>query len=175
MKQRISFAIGLMLGLLLAVLPVRTAAAATVRYDFDRDVDMSRWQYLAWAAPVRPDAPMIERRLARAIEAGFSGRGYTLVAEPGKADFVVEFEAAAWRDVQFTSVYQGPAFGRTARLEREPRGALSIVVVNRATGRVAWHGTVVDDLATDPQQADKRTARAVEKLLKKFPARGGTR
>jgi hypothetical protein len=151
------------------------AAAATVRYDYDRGTDFSKWQYVAWAAPLDSTATMTERRLALAIAAGFAGRGYILVAEPPKADFLISFQAAAWQDARLEESFHGPAFPRTIRVEREPRGALVIRVVDRKSGRLAWRGVVADDLAPDPESADKKTAKAIAKLLEKFPARGGTK
>lgn len=151
------------------------ARAASTRYDYDRDVDFSRWQYLAWAVPVSPEASITERRLARAIEAGFSGRGYTLTTDAAKADFLVDFGATAWRDARVSTQWNGPRFGRSLQVDREVRGALRIVVIERRTGKVAWHGVVSDEVAGDPAKADQRTAKAVEKLLRKFPARGGAR
>jgi len=154
---------------------VGTAGAATVRYDIDRSVDVSGWESMAWVPTVKADSSIQGRRIARAIESGFAGRGYTLVADPQQADFLVTYRAAAWRDVRLETTAYSPAFGRSARLEREPMGSLAIQVVDRRTGKVVWHGVVSDALAGNPDQADKRTTKAVEKLLKKFPARGGGR
>lgn len=175
MKKRLTILALFLVAAFAAAGSTGPANAATVRYDYDRDVNFTPWRTFAWAVPVNAAASIQERRLARAVEAGFTGRGYTLVADPRKADFLVDFEAAAWRDVRFESSWNGPAFGRTARVTREPKGALVVRVANRATGRLAWHGVVSDDLAQDPAQADKRTAKAVAQLLKKFPARGGAK
>lgn len=149
------------------------ALASTVTYDFDRDVDFSKWTFAAWRTPERPGASMTEKRLARAVESGFAGRGYVLVAERPRADFLIDYRAAAWQDVSLEGNLGGPGFHRYARVNREARGALVIDVYERATGRLAWHGVVSDALADDPAEADRKTAKAVEKLLKKFPARGG--
>lgn len=118
---------------------------------------------------------MEERRIARAVEAGFAARGYVLAADTTRADFVLVARAGAWQDVHVEAQPYGPLRGRSARLEREARGALWVQVYDRRTGRLAWHGVVADALASDPAQADKRTARAVAKLLAHFPARGGAR
>lgn len=148
------------------------AAASTVKYDYDRDVDFSQWARAAWRLPV-PGSGMTEKRIAKAVEAGFKGRGYTFVDAPEQADFVIDFRAAAWQNTRLEEAFHGPAFGRSLYVSREARGALVIEVYEHATGRLAWRGVVSDALAGDPDKADKKTARAVEKLLKKFPARGG--
>ena len=149
------------------------AAASTVKYDFDRDVDFSKWTTMAWSSPAGPALSMTETRIAKAVEMGFQNRGYTRVESPAQADFVIDWRAAAWQDVRLDDTFRGPAFGRTLSVRREARGALVIDVHDARTGRLVWHGVVTDALAGDPEQADRKTAKAVEKLLKKFPMRGG--
>ena len=58
----------------------------------------------------------------------------------------------------------GTAVAATVKVEADHR-----------TGKVAWQGVVSDALADTPEQADRRTAQAVEKLLRKFPVSGGGR
>jgi len=145
------------------------ASAATVKYDYDRDVDFAAWKTFAWSGPAAPGASLTEKRLERAVEDGFEAKGYRLVERPAEADFLIACRAAAWRDVSLSESWHGPAFGRDLSVQRVARGALLVDVVDRRTGRLAWRGTVSDDLAGSPEQADKRTAKAVEKLLKKFP------
>lgn len=150
------------------------AMAATVKYDYDRDIDFSKWANAAWAGPQAADASMIEKRLEKAIENGFRDRGYAFVTDRAQAEFLVAYEAGAWQDRSLNGT-GGPLIGRSMYVRRENRGALVVRVYERATGELAWHGVVADALAGDPDQADKRTAKAVAALLKKFPARGGDR
>lgn len=150
------------------------AAASTVKYDFDREVDFSKWAYVAWRTDERPDASMVDKRIGKAVEAGFEARGYVLTQDRTKADFVIDYRVAAWQDVSLEGNLAGPALGpRYARVNRESMGALVIHVYDGQTGKLAWHGVVSGALASNPEQADKRTAKVVEKLLRKFPARGG--
>lgn len=166
------FALPVMVSLFLTVVAT-TSWATTIRYDYDRGTDFSTWRTFAWAPPVNPTPTIEERRLARAVDAGFLGRGYRLTAAVGDADFLVEYQAAAWRDVRLETSFRGPYLGRTAQVVREPRGALVIRVVDRRTGRLVWHGMVADELTADRAKADQRTMNAVAKLLKKFPVQGG--
>jgi hypothetical protein len=147
--------------------------ASTVKYDYDRDVDFSKWRQAAWKASVGAAPSMASKRIAKALEAGFAAKGYPFVANPAEADFVVEYHIAAGQDVEIVESFHGPVLGRSVWVEREAMGSLAVRVYDRKTGKVAWHGVVTDALADDPDQADKKTAKAVEKLLKKFPARAG--
>lgn len=157
---------------MLAVLGFAAAAvASTVKYDFDRGIDFAPWKTFAWAAAGAPLTSLPERRIERSLEDGFKAKGYAFVPGPGQADFVIAYQAGAWRDVEVSESFHGPAFGRQVRVDRVPKGVLVVSVFERTTGRLAWRGMVSDALASDPQQADKKTAKAVAKLLKSFPPR----
>lgn len=149
------------------------AMASSIQYDYDRDVNFSTWTLAAWRGDQHEDATMTEKRLEKAVEDGFKARGYTFVEDPAQADFVITYRAGAWQERSIQGVYSGPAFGRSLYVQREQVGRLVINVYERKTGKLAWHGTVTDVLASNPEQADQKTAKAVAKLLKKFPARGG--
>jgi len=144
--------------------------ASSIRYDVDRTVDFSTWKNVAWKV-TPPTVSMPERRIRQALKAGFEGRGYTFVETPLAADFIVSYRAAAWGEVEVSGAWYGPGFGRHVQTQRVPKGVLIVEVFERATGRLAWHGSVSDDLASDADKADERTMKAVAKLLKKFPAR----
>lgn len=147
------------------------ALASTVKYDFDRTMDFSKWRTVAWSAPEAALTTLPERRIQRALEDGFKAKGYTLVATPAQADFVIAYHAGAWRDVQVDNRFYGPGFGRQVRVDRIPMGVLVVDVFERSTGKLAWRGSVTDALADNPEQAEKKTAKAVARLLKSFPAR----
>ena len=162
------FAISRVLAVLLSV--AGTALAATVKYDHDRSVDMSGWKHVAWVSEA-DQLSMKERRIGDAVQAGFAAKGYVFVEEEENADFIVHWRAAAWQDVRLEGGAWSPAFGRDFRVAREAMGTLVVTVYERKGGKVAWRGMVSDGLADNPDQADKRAAKAVEKLLRRFPSR----
>ena len=149
---------------------VATASmASTVRYDYDREVEFSKWKIVAFPASGPVDLSLPERRIRRALESGFKTKGYTFAATPDSADFVIAYHAAAWREPKVNDTFRGPGFGRSLQVERVPMGILIVNLVDRKSGKVAWHGEVVDEIAQDAEKADKKTAKDVEKLLEKFP------
>jgi hypothetical protein len=147
------------------------ALASTVKYDYDRTLDFSPWKRMAWKTPIHPGASMTEQRLQRAIEDGFAAKSYRIVDDPAGADFLVDFRATAWRDVSLNETFSG-RFGRDLSMSRTAMGALVVDVFDARTGRLAWRGMVSDALENDPDKADKKTAKAVRKLLEKFPPPG---
>jgi len=162
------------LSVVVASLSLAVAATASeIKYDYDREVDFSKWARAAWRSTRILEPSMTEKRLAKAVESGFQGRGYTLVDDRTQADFLIEYRAATWQDVEVGETFRGPAFGRSLYVDRTQMGALVINVYDRPSGKLVWRGVVSDAVARDPEKADKRTAKAVEKLLKKFPAQEG--
>ncbi len=158
-------------GMVLVLALVASATASSVKYDYDRTVDFSKWSTVAWRDSWRADASMSARRIEKALAEGFVERGYAFVEEPDDADFILTYRVSTWQDVRLETIHRGPAWGRTVRVDREAVGALIVEVHDRRTGRLAWHGTVSDALARDPDEADRRTGKAVRKLLAKFPER----
>lgn len=156
--------------LVLAVAISATSAhAATVKYDADEAFDFSAWQSWAWKRPELPDATSIaEGRIRRALDEGFTARGYT-GAERNEADFLVDYHAAVGRELRLNESWGLPG-RRDVRVDTYAKGVLIVDVFDRATGRLVWRGSVSDALASDPEKADKKTEKAVAKLLKKFPS-----
>ena len=159
---------------LIAMSIAAAAIASTIQYDYDREVDFSKWKLAVWRSLEKRAETMVDKRIVKAIEAGFAGRGYAMSDDRDQADFVIDYRLAAWQDVSLEGNFRRVGIGGGyARVNREVMGALIIDVYDRKTGKLAWHGMVSDALDDDPDGADKRTAKAVEKLLKKFPAKGG--
>jgi len=144
--------------------------ASTVRYDYDRGIDATRWKRFAWRVADTHPLSLEERRIRRALVAGFAAKGDSLIEGGEQADFLVGYQAAVWGDVRVEGIVRGPGLGRYARIDRVPMGALVVEIFEGKSGILAWHGTVSDALAGDPDQAEQRIGKAVAKLLKKFPS-----
>jgi len=158
------------LTLVLAIAMTTGAArAASVKYDYDKSVDFASYKSWAWSEPETAGGGSIpEARIRQALEAGFVADGF-MQQDRAAVDFFVDYHAAARQDVRFDETFRGPGFGRDLRMNRMPMGVLVVDVIDARTGKLAWRGIVEDALASDPQKADKKTEKAVAKLLKKFP------
>jgi hypothetical protein len=146
------------------------AVASSAAYDFDRTIDFSHWKRFAWKDAPPPDISLVDGRIQRTLEAGLVAKGYSLTTERAEADFLISYHAAAWRDVQIHDRFHGVPFGRALQIDAVPMGTLVVDVHERATGKLVWRGMVSDALSRDPEKADKRTGKAVTRLLDKFPS-----
>jgi hypothetical protein len=146
-----------------------TAYAATVNYDYDRTVDFTTWRKFAWKSPVPADESIAEARTRRVVEEGFLDKGFLPVEAVDRADFWITYQGAGWVDADVDVTWLGPGFGRRGRIEKTPMGTLVVEVIDARTGKVAWHGAVTDKLAKNGDEAEKKTAKAVNQLLKEFP------
>jgi hypothetical protein len=147
------------------------AHAADVKYDYDKTADVSTWKSWAWKQPEPPATGSIaEGRIRRALEEGFAAKGYTNI-EGSTADFLVDYHAAVGRELRVDEGWGFPG-RRDLRVNSYAKGVLIVDVFDGRTGRLVWRGSVSDALASDPAKADKKTEKAVTKLLKKFPPDG---
>lgn len=164
MNRILTFAVTLLTTLILT----GAGRAAEVRYDADPSVDTKAWHTWAWAKPEPQDGGSpAETRIRRELAAGLAAKGYGQAARE-EADFLVDFQAGAQRELRVDRGF-GP-LGRNARVDTQPVGTLLVDAIDRESGRRAWRGLVSDTLASDPEKADKRTAKAIAKLLKEFPS-----
>jgi hypothetical protein len=91
------------------------------------------------------------------------------LASSVKYDYDRAVDCSQWK----TMAWRVPARpNESMSTERVPTGVLIVEIYDRTTGKLAWRGTVTDELASDPEKADKKTAKAVAKLLQKFPPGG---
>jgi hypothetical protein len=166
--RRTQMLVAVAMAIALGLGAVDAARAATLRYDFDATIDFSSWKSWAWKQP-KPESgsSIIDARIRRALDSGFTAAGYDEAA-PDQADFLIDYRATGYREVRIDEGF-GPPLRRSLRVGSQPMGVLTVDVFDRKTGKLAWHGVVSDAIASDPEDADEATAKAVAKLLKKFP------
>lgn len=175
-------------GWMIAPLMLAGCAAMSVSSQEYPQADFSGYRSYAWIAEdplIRPQGtePQISaltaRRIREAIEAELLAKGYTSVAAPAEADFVVAYTVGTRDRIDATSYpvpYRGPwrwswyATATDLRVYRE--GTLSIDIFDGATKQPVWHGRarkqVTGSDVSDPGPVIKR---GVEAILKKFPSR----
>lgn len=150
------------------------AAASTVKLDYDRRADFSTYESWAWKrGEERRGATLAETRIRRALTNGFTERGFERVDDLAEADFLVDYRAAAHGELRVREGFRTPGVGRDLSVDRVPVGTLVVDVFDAETGALVWRGLVSDTLARDPERAEKKTARAVAKLLAQFPPAAG--
>ena len=125
------------------------SACSTVRSTSDYDTTAKFYSYTTFAVEVpRPEAaesPSDLSLTAKAIQTSLQHKGFELVSNPAKADFMVDFSL------------DSPA---------HPRGALSIDIIDQRAQRAVWHGYSKQALA---QPEAPRIQQTVADILAWFP------
>lgn len=167
MKSRI---LGAMSVAVVAATIAGAAAASTAKIDYDRTADLSSYESWAWKrGDEHRGTSLAEARIRRTLAAGFAERGFERVAEVAQADFLVDYHAAAHGELRVREGFRTPGFGRALAVDRVPVGTLVVDVFDAESGALVWRGLVSDTLARDPERAERKTAKAVAKLLARFP------
>lgn len=148
-------------------------------YDYDTRVDFSQLRTFDWMPeqPVTIPDPRREQAVRDEFVAALEARGFKKVSHD--ADFLLVMYAGAEARLQVDafgygygprSTFWGPTAGWVeANVYRD--GTLILDVVNPETDELAWRGTAqgVLDASMNPQQRRELVAKAIDKMLKKFP------
>lgn len=172
------------------IVPLLLAGCATMSVSSQKypQADFSGYRSYAWIAEdplIRPSdtEPQISavtaRRIREAIESELAVKGYTGVASPEDADFVVAYTVGTRERIDAMSYplpYRGPwrwswyAAGTDLRVYRE--GTLSIDIFDGASKQPVWHGRARKEVTgadvSDPGPVIKQ---GVAAILKQFPSR----
>ncbi|MCM2268823.1 MAG: DUF4136 domain-containing protein [Thermoanaerobaculia bacterium] len=149
------------------------AGAASVKYDMDSGADFSRFRTVAFASEASQGVDAItDRRIRAAIRSELEAKGYHLT-EPSEADLTLEYFAVVRQRRELVDT-GGPRFGRSLQLRQHPEGTLVVLFRGAKGGDVVWQGAVTDAVAASPEKADRKTEKAVGKLLEKFPSKKRT-
>jgi len=176
----------LMLPLLLGVC---SAAAQDVRYDFDREKDFSKYKTYKWVAIKGADLPdeLTQKALTRAIDAELATKGLTKT-DSDNADLYIGYQTAVGQEKEFTTFntgwgygpgWGGGWYGYSGMSSATTYGSTSTVYVGQldlsmydpAAKQLVWRGVASKTLdpKAKPEKKQKNIAKAVAKLLKKYP------
>lgn len=159
----------------------------TVRYDFERGADFSRYHTYLWLPAPRPakaqagpfDTSIMDTRVRRVLEAELAARGFR-PGESGQADFQVVCYPQR-QSSRSSQPHLGVGLGLgpvgvgvgapVGERKVESIGALVMEVQDARNGQVVWKGTAESALRTSdsPEEADAAVQSAVRALLKRFP------
>ena len=152
------------------------ALAQKVTYQYDREIDFSRFHRYKWAT-VEND-PQISRitaeHIVSLVNAQLSQKGLVLAAEWRRVDFCVSYQAAVSRQRQINWFGSGAhSFGSmgTAAVSTIDNGTLVVDIYNPAQKQLLWRGIATRsvDLSGNPNKNYENLRKAIEKLLKRFP------
>jgi len=177
----------LFLSTLILFLATSCALGQDVRYNFDKDINFSKFKTYKWV--ILKDAPtandLVTKQLKDAVDAELANKGLTKI-DDDTANLFIGYQAGVGQEKQFTSFssdwgygggwyrggWYGPGGGTTT-------GSTSTIYVGQlvldmydSTNRdLVWRGVASKtlDSKAKPDKQEKKLAKAVKKLLKNYP------
>ncbi len=165
----------------LVLAPVVLLAQKT-SFDYDKTANFAAFKTYALKDGTKVGDPLIDNRIAAAIESELAAKGLTKSAE--KPDVTVVYHVAFDKKQDIT-VYNtggmgyrwGGGWGTTdVRVNEILVGTLVIDIVDANKGELAWRGMGVKevDVQAKADKRDKNINSAVKKILKDFPPKATT-
>ena len=188
----------------LAAVSVLSACASPVNTEstVNPKVDITGYRSFAWISdkPLvarigdsKPANPVIEKQIETAIAEGFQAKGYAMVDDRAKADFLVGFTVGSRDKLRVTTVprahhgYYRGLHGRRARganyygapivsTQTYTEGVLAIDVFDVKSKQPAWHGYSTKTITShDRKNPGPVISEVVTSALTQFPSRAKVR
>ncbi len=165
-------------------------------HDHDSAHDFAGYQTFAWLSEnpmkvgpsVRSPNPLLQPRIMNAVEVALGDKGYRLVNEPKKADFVLSFTVGSREKIRvdsYPSMSMGYATGypghwgwgaayhccaSDTKVREYTTGILAIDVFDVKERRPVWHGAASKNInEKDRKNMDQTVTAAVDAILAGFP------
>ena len=177
----------LFLSTLILFLATSCAFGQDVRYNFDKDINFSKFKTYKWV--ILKDAPtandLVAKQLKDAVDAELSTKGLTKI-DDDTANLFIGYQAGIGQEKQFTSFssdwgygggwYRGGWYGpgggtTTGSTSTIYVGQLVLDMYDSANRDLVWRGVASKtlDSKAKPDKQQKNLAKAVKKLLKNYP------
>ena len=177
----------LFLSTLIFFLVTSCAFGQDVRYNFDKDINFSKFKTYKWV--ILKDAPtandLVTKQLKDAVDAELATKGLTKI-DDDTANLFIGYQAGVGQEKQFTSFssdwgygggwYRGGWYGpgggtTTGSTSTIYVGQLVLDMYDSANRDLVWRGVASKtlDSKAKPDKQQKNLAKAVKKLLKNYP------
>jgi len=160
---------------LLAAFASLPAAAQKVETDYDHSVNFSQFHTYSWGH-VHSSDPFAEARIREDVDRVLQARGWQQV--PMGGDVTLTAVAERRNRAEYDTFYEGLGPGwrwrgwggiSTTTVETVPVGTLVIDVYQTGSHHLVWRGMAHDTLSDNPEKNAKKLAKAIDKMLSKFP------
>lgn len=175
--RRLSFPFLLLVGLV-------AGCAAPVHVEYN-SASYTQWHNFAWEAPKQGavknpilDSGILSTRVEKAVSETLAGAGYSKVAKPDEADFLVTYHTAMQLrnqpqpSISFAYGTFGPGFNTLFLTQPGPQqvkeGSLIIDVIDAKTRKLVWRGWITSGLLQS-NYSQQAVDRAVHRIFSKFP------
>lgn len=161
--------------LLALALAPRTLEAQTVKIDFDKQTDFSKYKTFAWSESQEPAVNLANHvRITRAIEAELLADGL-VKAESGPPDLKVRYVGKVEQKLRGSSYstgsnWQSNDLRTMVDIKKVKEGTLIVELYDRATRLLVWRSVATDTPAT-PDQIEQQIQDFVKKSFADFPPR----
>ena len=177
----------LFLSTLILFLAISCAYGQDVRYNFDKDINFSKFKTYKWV--ILKDAPtandLVTKQLKDAVDAELATKGLTKI-DDDTANLFIGYQAGVGQEKQFTSFssdwgygggwYRGGWYGpgggtTTGSTSTIYVGQLVLDMYDSANRDLVWRGVASKtlDSKAKPDKQQKNLTKAVKKLLKNYP------
>lgn len=179
-------------GALLAGLLVALTGCSTIESGshYDESADFGRYENWAWIAEDPniqtgddlPISPLTHAKIRDAIREQLLLKGYTMVEDPERADFVVSYSVGSRDKLRVTSypvAYRGPwgwhvlgsrYYVHEYEEHSYTEGTLAVDIFDADSKRPVWHGWASKTItASDRENPSEVIVRGVAKLMEPFP------
>lgn len=177
------------LAVLSLLITASSAFAQTVRYDFDKDKDFSKYKTYKWVPLQGGDQvdDLTARQITAAIDSELAKKGLTKT-DSDNADLYIGYQTAISTEKQFTAYNTGwgygPGWGRywygyggisTSTTYGSTStiyiGQLDLTMYDSAQKELVWRGTASKTIDTKakPDKKQKNINNGIQKLLKNYP------
>jgi hypothetical protein len=175
-----------------AILTASPLLAQDINTDYDHNYKFNMLKGYSWGK-VQASDPLVEPRLAAAVDHVLQGYGFKESAKSGDAAveqskptvmIVTAIEAknsdqyvAFYRDMSnldWHRGWQGGGFSDSASNLRQIHGGTLIIdIYDGATGKLIWRGTAAEGIARNEKTNQDNVDKSVAALFAKFPPKSG--
>lgn len=142
--------------------------AQTIRVQWDRKADFTRYQSFAWIDGTAAVDPEVNRILVESIENELSVRG--IFPDENEPDLHVVYHASAREEFQVEGGYRRDwesSGGLT--VDSHVAGTLVLDLVDARENRIVWRAIATATVSGNPKKARGRIPSVVQKMFADFP------
>jgi hypothetical protein len=171
--------------LVVGMLSIPCGFAQKVKMGYDKSVDFSKYKSYTWQEPGIQSRPFLYTTVAGSIRNELEGKGLARMEKDGDLTVIArgglgfglsgsDVTADSCQNCKKPLADPMEWTGKTAPPGASgaplPEGTLELELVDRATNKVVWNGTVTQKFDPEKQkQALERAANAIKKLLMEYP------
>ena len=158
----------------LAILFLTTTAvrADKVTFDYDHNVNFSRYRTFMWMQEPDTQDPFMRDRIVKSINAQLAARGLRLVTS--KPDLVIG-AGLATEEKEVVETYYTGGWGwdgggwSTTEVRTYLFGTLTVDLIDSRTKKVVWQGVAADKISRKPEKRTKESDKWIEKMFRGYP------